>query len=174
LETNDKCPVTRVSFPGEVKEATRVLKLEELYVRLKSDPERDRFSDDIEAVHKRILAGNIADSEAQERLNGWVKEHQPCLFGRIAAQQGLLRYCILDERAIMQGEAAIRERIQNGRSRWWADGFIGQASGFIIAVISERLAFAKPVFSQYRWSARNEHQGAESVCAKESEVPICS
>ena len=63
----------------------------ELYQRLERDPWRTRFSEDIESVHRVILQQGVSDAAIEKAINGWLGEDQPCLFGKIAAKQNLLR-----------------------------------------------------------------------------------
>jgi hypothetical protein len=77
-------------------------------------------------------------------LNEWLHRHQPCIFGRFAARNGLLSYCILREEDLARDDEEVREKIQNARLRWTAAGFEGAKSGFIVFVLSPRIAHARP------------------------------
>ncbi len=76
-------------------------------------------------------------------ISSWLQKCQPCLFGKIAAKLGLLRYCILRESDLTSDEN-VRDKIQAARRQWTKAGFDGKASGFIVLLISERLAAAVP------------------------------
>jgi hypothetical protein len=119
--------------------------LRELIQALNADPwRRDHaFSDDVEAAHRQLFATNDAEARAAA-LNEWLSKNQPCLFGKIAAKTGLMRYCIISDADLESGDEHVQRRIQTARSAWWADAFDGQASGFVIALISEAVAFCEP------------------------------
>ena len=116
----------------------------ELYSQLEVDPWRTRFSDDVTDVHRVVLAPSASDDVGESALNDWLGEHQPCLFGKIAAKQHLLKYCILTERLLTASDEQIRHAIQEARAGWYAEAFDGRSSGFVIVAVSKRLAFARP------------------------------
>jgi len=118
--------------------------LRELADRLTLDEwrQRNKFSDDVAGTQRALFASDDAGERAAH-LNDWLSKNQPCLFGKIAAKHGLMRYCILTE-ADLADDRHVQERIQAARSRWWGDAFDGQASGFVIALVSERVALSVP------------------------------
>ena len=105
---------------------------------VRPDPWRQEvgFSKEV-AEAQQVLFDPSSDPEPV--LASWLQKYQPCLFGKIAARLGLLRYCILRESDLANDENA-RNKIQAARKEWTKDGFDGQASGFIVLLISERLA----------------------------------
>jgi len=122
----------------------------EYYNALKRDEKRTSFSRDMEIAHGDVL-GRAGQTDAVITcLSHWLSTEQPCLFGKIAARRGLLKFCILDETTLLAGDDAVRTKIQESRLEWLAAGFRGEASGFVIAAISERLTYAAP----------DEHLGA--------------
>ena len=112
---------------------------------LESDPWRSRvgFSSDMEAA-LRTISDVSSDADRSAGLRDWLQHYQPCLFGRIAAQRGLMSYCILTTADIEKGDAFVRDKIQASRTEWSAAAFDGSKSGFLIAVVSPQLAEAKP------------------------------
>lgn len=82
--------------------------------------------------------------DAASVINEWIRRHQPCLFGRIAAQTGRIHYCVLLEDDLRQTDLEIRQQIQAQRLEWTKLAFAGQRSGFVIAVVSNRLTVAIP------------------------------
>ena len=112
---------------------------------LESDPWRSRvgFSSDMEAA-LRTMSGVSSDADRSAALSDWLQHYQPCLFGRIAAQRGLISYCILTTADIEKGDDFVRDKIQASRTEWSAAAFDGARSGFLIAVVSPELADAKP------------------------------
>lgn len=110
-------------------------------------PSRTRaFSVDLDDAHRNLFREGVRSDEDDliRVLNGWIGEHQPCFFGRIAAKRGLLRYCVLTERDLRSSDRDIREKIQRCREDWKAAAYDGQTSGFIVAAISPTLAHAEP------------------------------
>lgn len=116
----------------------------DLYDLLQPDTWRTRFSDDVESVHRSILQPNASVDDITRESNSWLAQHQPCLFGKIAAKQGLIRYCVLNESILTASDADIQAVIQDARFKWHADAYDGRASGFVILAVSQRLALARP------------------------------
>jgi hypothetical protein len=114
--------------------------------RLTIDPfRRDAgFSDDIHAANKVLFSQGVNETEIIKTLNQWLQQNQPCLFGRIAAKLGFIRYCILNEADLTLSDEAIALKIQYARRRWLKDAFEGKTSNFIIALISPTLSEALP------------------------------
>lgn len=100
----------------------------DLLSRLTPDPWRAStpFSGDIADANKRIFDAGDASDTICGVLREWLQKQQPCLFGRIAARQELISYCILTERDLRQDDEAIRAKIQDARSKWLQDGFVGR------------------------------------------------
>jgi hypothetical protein len=126
------------------KSGGAVASVRELYSGLTRDPWRKQFSDDIENVHRVILKPGATTDVITDAINEWLKDNQPCLFGRIAAKQGLLRFCVLNEQLLTSSDAEVKKAIQNSRMFWHAEGYNGDASGFVIVAVSDRLAHAQP------------------------------
>jgi hypothetical protein len=101
------------------------------------------FAADITAVQNAIW-GLDDYAELLRLISGWIAKFQPCLFGRIAAREGLLSFCVLNEADIARGDEFVRDRIQAARTEWTREAYEGRKSGFVIWVISERIAKAAP------------------------------
>lgn len=102
------------------------------------------FSLEVQNALQRVLVPGVSEAELVGTLNEWISKYQPCLFGRLAAKQNSITYCILRESDLKAGDEQIKTLIQDARLRWTKAGFNGESSNFIIAVLSEQLAFAKP------------------------------
>jgi hypothetical protein len=102
------------------------------------------FTAEVDAVHKTLFSDRLSAEDAAGVLGGWLQRYQPCLFGRIAAKYGQLSYCVLLEHELNQEDHYLRDRIQEARSQWTAAGFNGTKSGFMIVVVSPRIALATP------------------------------
>jgi hypothetical protein len=101
------------------------------------------FNSDIEITNQKIFSCN-SEEEVGAVLNEWIGKYQPCLFGKIAAQLGLLSYCILSESDLEKSDLYIRDKIQDARRKWKREGDIGEKSGFVILVVSKNIALAQP------------------------------
>ncbi len=102
------------------------------------------FSTDIVATNKAVFSPRTTDQEIVETIGQWLQQNQPCLFGRIAAKLGFIRYCILKESDLTLPDEAIAQKIQDARLRWLKDAFEGKTSNFIVIVISQALSEAVP------------------------------
>lgn len=119
--------------------------IRELIDQLERDRWRDGhpFDTSVRDANERLFACQDAGT-AGTVLNAWLASHQPCLFGRSAARQGLLSHCILFEADLARSDEHIRDMIQAARTEWTRRGYTGDASGFVVLAISPRLALAKP------------------------------
>lgn len=116
--------------------------ISELLDAVQRDPWREhgQFSEDLSTAQNMLFDPSV---DPERVLLAWLQKYQPCLFGRIAAKAGLMRSCILRE-SDLTSDANVLNKIQMARTRWTADGFTGNASGFIVLLISKRLAEAVP------------------------------
>ncbi len=102
------------------------------------------FSPEIESANRELFQFSSGEAGAIQIINEWIEQSQPCLFGRLAAKVGLLSYCILTEDDLLGSEQHLLEKIQSARTEWKREGLLGRKSGFIISVISERIACSVP------------------------------
>ena len=123
----------------------------DLLARLQPDPLREHlaFSPEVAEATAKILALGGGESENRKDemrivLRDWLAQHQPCLFGRLAAKKDLLSYCILTENDLSQDDELIQEKIQSARTEWTRGGFDGRKNGFIILATSPQIANAAP------------------------------
>lgn len=122
------------------------LTVAELLAKLTSDPWRQSnpFTVDMDEANKNIFAAGDCGESISRVLRDWLQKYQPCLFGRIAARQDLISYCVLTERDLCQNDEAIRTKIQDARLQWTRDAFDGKKSGFVILAVAPMLALAAP------------------------------
>jgi hypothetical protein len=100
------------------------------------------FTEHISEANEKLL--HAEEAKAESILNEWIRRHQPCLFGRIAAKLGLLSYCILTEYDLAGSDEDIRDKIQQARTVWTREAFEGKKSGFVILAVSPRIIEAVP------------------------------
>jgi hypothetical protein len=101
------------------------------------------FSPEVQAAID-VTLNSKSEEDIKSALNGWIRSHQPCLFGRIAAKHSAITYCLIPEEMLCGDEKVLRDHIQRERLGWIRAGWEGKSSNFIIAVLSSRLAFASP------------------------------
>ncbi|MFN0168666.1 MAG: hypothetical protein ACKV22_19760 [Bryobacteraceae bacterium] len=120
-------------------------KLADLFDAITPDPWRKvkPFSTDIQAAHVDLFDPRKTREDLAVTLSAWLKEWQPCLFGRMAAKTQIA-YCILREGDLLKGEDHVRDIIQLSRREWRRKGFLGEKHGFVIALISPMVASAVP------------------------------
>jgi hypothetical protein len=110
------------------------------------DPWRQRvgFSTEIEEANRLLFNENIPETQMAAVFNKWLRQYQPCIFGRIAAANNWISYCILREKELLKSDEEIRDTIQNARRAWRKAAFQGGNSAFIIAAVSPRIAAGVP------------------------------
>jgi len=116
-----------------------------LFEELREDPFRIRmpFAKDLEEASVALLRSS-SNQESAGVISGWLSRFQPCLFGRIAARLQGLSYCFLSEADLNESDESIHEKIQTARRAWRRRAFSGDASGFVVLIISDRIAKALP------------------------------
>lgn len=102
------------------------------------------FSAEIDAANQRLFDSAATPASRTEVLNEWIRRHQPCLFGRAAAAQRALQYCLITEEDVAKGDEFVRRQISEAHLQWTAATFEGKTSGFIVLVISPIVASASP------------------------------
>src|SRR4051794_38735945 len=94
--------------------------LRDLHYRLRPDRERPGrgFDPDMAEASALLHRPYVEEYEAEEGVLHWCKTRQPCQFGRVAASRGQIYPCILRERDLGDGDAAIAEKIRAAKSHW--------------------------------------------------------
>lgn len=118
----------------------------ELYARIVVDPWRAQagFSPEMAEANDRLFAAGDDTETIAAILSTWLKAHQPCVFGRLAAKLDLLSFCILTAADLCSSDEAIRDKIQEARCVWLAKGHKGHKSGFILLAAAPVLTQALP------------------------------
>src|ERR1700722_1654700 len=124
--------------------ANRVLA--EWFQQLQTDDWREEvgFTPTLQGAMETMLAPKVPDGAGTEAISDWLSKCQPCLFGRIAAKQRLIHYCFLREDDLLPSDDVVSEKIRRARLDWIRRGWDGEASAFVIAVLSRRIANAIP------------------------------
>jgi len=103
------------------------------------------FDSDMKSANAALHDLAKSDFEIAQVLRGWLKKHQPCLFGRIGASKpDLLSFCILREPDLMGSGQSVRDKIQAYRRQWKRDAYRGRKSAFIVAALMPDLVSAAP------------------------------
>jgi hypothetical protein len=118
--------------------------LDELLDSLEDDPWREEhpFSADLLEVHQKLFDAKNRSAHSGA-IRKWLQAEQPCLFGRMAAKDQI-QLCILTDRDLYRGEGYVRDLIAESRLQWKRRGSRGEQHGFVIHLVSPRVARAKP------------------------------
>lgn len=94
--------------------------LRDLHYRLRQDKERLRrgFDSDMAEASALLHKPYVEEHEVEEGLRHWCKTRQPCQFGRVAASNGHIYFCILRERDLGDGDDAIAGKIAAAKRHW--------------------------------------------------------
>ena len=89
----------------------------------KPDAMRKRlaFSEDIERAQVVLFNRNLPRKRRETALLRWIREEQPCVFGRVAAKNAKVFICILDQEDVVgmkRGDDDLREVLQLYRKAW--------------------------------------------------------
>ncbi len=124
--------------------ATRILA--EWFEQLQTDDWRKEvgFTPDLQTATETTLAPGVPDETATAVLSAWLSKFQPCLFGRIAAKQGLINFCLLRDEDLLASDEVVSDKIRRAHLDWIRRGWNGEASAFMIAVLSPGIANATP------------------------------
>jgi hypothetical protein len=152
-----------------------------LHDKLREDRWRARhaFSKDMQQASKLLLRPFAYDHEVAEALRQWCMKRQPCQFGRVAASRGQIHFCVLRERDLADGDAAIEEKIGTAR-RHWKQRAVADAQApphsFLLIFATDRLLLAAPDENLRRFADRLlELAGwAPQRRAKRGENPVSS
>jgi hypothetical protein len=136
--------------------ATASWSVSELVDLLEPDPWRHKnpFSDELVKCHNVLFDAATSRQEKAASLNIWLSEHQPCLFGRMESRQGRLPVCLLTENDLARSDQEIRALIARERRNWKRLALNGNTHGFILLVVSKRIATARLNESLYRLASR--------------------
>lgn len=121
-------------------------RLLELLEQIPEDPWRRRegFSPDIQEANQVLFDADCDKTRIESELNRWLSRFQPCLFGRLAAKRESLSFCVLNEADLEVSDEHVRDKIQSDRLSWTKRGFEGVSSGFVIILVSPRIAHGMP------------------------------
>jgi hypothetical protein len=123
-------------------------RLKEFMEGTRPDPWRDAvpFSSTVSASNAELFdaAAKHDVASLRQTISRWLGQNQPCLFGKAAARKDLLSFCFITEDDVRKGDPHVKDLIQDARLSWRKEAFGGRHSGFLIVVISERLAHAVP------------------------------
>ena len=118
----------------------------EMVETLQADPWRHQhgFSEEMAKCHDVLFSPNYTRREKINRLASWLADFQPCLFGRMEAKLGRLSFCLLTENDLERSDQHIRRTIEEARADWRRIAFHAESHGFLIVIVDQRVAFARP------------------------------
>ena len=131
----------------------------ELHDRLREDQYRTvkLFSDDIMLASQLMHRPFRTDDEVAEVLRQWCMKRQPCQFGRFAATRGQIYFCVLRERDLADGDAAVAHKIAEAKKHWKQRAVSDRQRpphGFMLVFSSTAVQNAAPDDSLRRFSDR--------------------
>src|ERR1700730_7284747 len=108
--------------------------LADLLEHFETDPWRQEngFTPEIENAQTALFENSPTREVQKTIINDWIQRHQPCLFGRAAAGQRALHYCLVDESDIHEGDEAVQRKIVDSHLTWTRESFEGRSSGFVL------------------------------------------
>ncbi len=122
----------------------------DLFTRLSGDSWRiaHTFSDDLLQANALLHNAAATDGERAEGLTLWCLQRQPCMFGRVAASDRRIHFCVLSERAVSTwDDAAIADAIRAEKRLWKQRAAYDPsraAHSFVLVVASSQVALAAP------------------------------
>src|SRR5438067_13131207 len=78
-------------------------------------------SDDITAVNSILFNPRLTKQRKVDAYRRWVETGQPCVFGRTAAKNKLIFYCLIEEHEVLtmrRGDDDLHDTIQDYRQVW--------------------------------------------------------
>jgi len=125
--------------------------IRELYLSLERDSWRDQhpFSEDVATASKLLNHPFATDGDREAGLSLWLQKRQPCLFGRIAARD-FMHYTFITDADLLGCDQHIGSVIRAGVLAWKRRSlrpevtFSTPAHGFMLVLLSDRLALARP------------------------------
>ena len=136
--------------------------LRDLHGRLVEDKWRREagFSEDIEQANRVLFHPFASNADRERVLNLWLQRNQPCLFGRIAAAQRTIHYCVITADDLQRSDDEIGDQIHQELRSWKrrsirpAPEVSLPAHGFMLVVASPRVCLAEPNETLRRFADR--------------------
>jgi hypothetical protein len=130
-----------------------------LHDRLREDESRHELplSPDMVEFGTLMHKPYAHDHEVAMALNRWCATRQPCQFGRVAAKDNQIYFCILRERDLADGDGAIREKIAREKKQWKQRAVMDTEHAphsFVLACESRRLELAVADDNLRRFASR--------------------
>jgi hypothetical protein len=115
----------------------------------KPDPLRKtkQFSEDITAANSILFNPGLSKLRKVKAYRRWLETGQPCVFGRMAAKNENIFFCLIDEHEVLtmrRGDDDLRDTIQDYRQVWKRYALEGSTSSFVILLISPNLVNCQP------------------------------
>jgi len=101
------------------------------------------FAPEIEKATQDLLRASDDDSRTSI-VAKWLMQHQPCIFGKLAAARDLISYCFITEEDLASSDQAVLTKLQAARKGWKSQAEHGKRSAFVILAIGQRLVDAAP------------------------------
>jgi hypothetical protein len=121
------------------------LSISTAFQRISTDDGRKKIGFDpsfVETSDKLLAATD--DTERARVLGDWLKTSQPCIFGHLAVERGLIEYCFISEEHLTSTDEDICAIIRTARDEWRSLARHGLRSAFVILALGRRVFEAKP------------------------------
>lgn len=112
--------------------------------------ERVPFTEEMDVVHRVVWQNGVPREHRGEIISRWLQKHQPCLFGRAAARDDRIHYCLVLEGEIDEKPESVQATVLHELSEWLKrsrrPSLNGPrpAHGFLLCVLGERVSNAPP------------------------------
>src|SRR4029453_11584134 len=126
--------------------------LRDLYWRLQEDQWRksNPFAEDVLKVQEVLFSPFARPVDRHDIVSWWLQEHQPCVFGKIAAAKGWMHYCFVTDQDLQRSDQYVADLISAELLHWKRRSlrptpeFSVPAHGFMLFFVSKRVAYASP------------------------------
>ena len=130
-----------------------------LFLSLNRDPWRTAhpFTDDIQKAQNVLFNPFASHGEVITAMRAWLRDHQPCVFGRMGAQHGFIHIAVLDEHELQEDDRTIIDKITQQRILWKRRALTRRQNpphSFVLLIRSPRVANAAPDRALHHFSRR--------------------
>lgn len=105
------------------------------------------FSADIASLNAILFNPDYTRRTKRAAYKQWLESFQPCVFGRVAATNGFVFVCLVEEHEILnmkRGDDDLRDTIQDHRQVWKRYALDGLNSAFLILLVLPSVVDKEP------------------------------
>lgn len=101
------------------------------------------FTPEVQRCSDKLFCA-ASDERRGDILSEWLAQHQPCIFGKMAARKGGVEFCFLTDDDLLGSDLPVQRKILSCRRAWRETALRGERSAFVIVALSERITVALP------------------------------